>query len=132
MVRLAPLILIITGLFNGLSFAINHGFAIFLKNPIFGLLVGDALKNIVVMIPCFLIENDLFTVNHLFSVQKKISPWSLTWVPLRKPPMQRKRDCLDIQLTHHAIHKIIIITKLMFPKSIIFNIINKLKRIDII
>ena len=68
MVRLAPLILIITGLFHGLSFTVDHGFAIFLEYPIFCLLVGDAFTNVVIMIPCFLMENDLFTVADLFSI----------------------------------------------------------------
>ena len=67
-VRLAPLIFLITGLFHGLSFSIDDGFSIFLKHPLFGLLIGDVFKHVVVMIPCFLMENDLLRVSFILSI----------------------------------------------------------------
>lgn len=75
-VRLAPLIFEITGLFYGLCFSIYDCFSVFLKHPIFCLLVGDVFTHIVVMIPSFLMENDLFTVDNslaIFNVYKAVA-----------------------------------------------------------
>lgn len=68
MIRLAPLIFKITGLFHGLSFTVDDCFPVFLKYLLFCLLIGYVFANVVVMIPSFLMKNDLFAVDNLFAI----------------------------------------------------------------
>ena len=64
----SPVNFLITGLFHGLSFSVNDGFAVFLKHPLFCLLVGDVFKNVVIMIPSIWMKNDLLRISFILSI----------------------------------------------------------------